>query len=254
MKISFLKPNFVKSAVVKPQWHSISDIDTRRVFDDIPIKNETLGNLLLSIKKHKDSFNMLNIEIKNAKNKVFGEEVISINTKDKTMNGINIFVNEEYRRKNYRFGELLRLASIMEMFENKSSKIDIYSKGSAVYFHSKYKFKPVLNIADNFDEALITLSTIEKDKTPENKKLSDLASFYKKILKANSKLFGIEDLKKRIDDLIQEYILNMSSKDNPEKTHPFVHGIRMVLSAEDIRSNKKFFNELFKKHGIDYRI
>ena len=254
MKIPLIKHYIQKNTTVKPQWRMISENDTRKVFDDIPIKNDILGNLTLSVKKYKKTFNMLNIEIKNVMNKVFGEEILSINNDDKTINGINIYVNEEYRRKNYRFGELLRLASIMEMFENKSSKIDIYSKGSAVYFHSKYKFKPSLNVTDYPDEVLSTLDMIEKDKRKGNKQLSNLANLYKRVLKSDSRLFGIEDLKKRIDTLVQDYILKSTETEHPEKIYPFRCGIHMSLSAEDVKENRKFFNELFKKHGIDYKV
>jgi len=31
-------------------------------------------------------------------------------------------------------------------------------------------------------------------------------------------------------------------------------GINMVLSKEDVIKNKQFYNELFKKHGIEYKI
>ena len=73
------------------------------------------------------------------------------------MTGQYIEVLPEYRQHNYFFGELLRLASIIELLENKLKQIEIYSKNTAVYFHSKYKFKPAIK---NFNERDKVLESI----------------------------------------------------------------------------------------------
>ena len=40
------------------------------------------------------------------------------------------------------------------MFENKINKLKIYSKDTAIYFHSKYKFEPSITSFKDRDEAL----------------------------------------------------------------------------------------------------
>ncbi len=64
---------------------------------------------------------------------------------------------------------MLRLASIMEIIENKSPFIYIFSKDTAVYFHGKYKFEPAIKA---FKERNAALETIIQDKSPHFKDLS----------------------------------------------------------------------------------
>ena len=68
-----------------------------------------------------------------------GSEIFGLSGKS-DMFDYNIEVNNPHRGKG--FGELLCLTNIIEMIENKINLIRLYSKNTAIYFHSKYKFEP----------------------------------------------------------------------------------------------------------------
>ena len=59
---------------------------------------------------------------------------------------------------------------------------------------------------------------------------------------------------KKTNDLINRYFNKISNKKEEYKNHPFKFGIHMKLTMENILKNKDFFNELFKKHKINYVI
>ncbi len=100
MNIPSLNPNIIKP-LVKPQWKNFSENDTRRVFEDLQIQNNILGQLSLGIRDYNDGFNRLVIEIKNAMGKIFGKEIISLDSHSNAMTGYNILVEPEYRQKNF---------------------------------------------------------------------------------------------------------------------------------------------------------
>ena len=251
MNIPSLNPNIIKP-LVKPQWKNFSENDTRRIFEDFRIQNNILGPLSLGIRDYNDGFSRLVIEIKNAMGKIFGKEIISLDSHSNAMTGYNILVEPEYRQKNFRFGELLRLASIMEIIENKSPFIYIFSKDTAVYFHGKYKFEPVIKA---FEERNAALETIIHDKSPHFKDLSIKAQNIEDQIKANINNDQKQrNLTKKTNDIVREYIKRALEEPNPQKNHPFKRGMDMMLDAETIRRNKDYFNNLFEKHGIDYKI
>ena len=251
MKIPSLNLNTVKP-LVKPQWKNFMPGDTRRVFEDFQIQNNILGPLSLTIRDCHDGFNRLVIEIKNAMGKIFGKEIISLEHNNNAMTGYNILVEPEYRQKGFHFGELLRLASIMEIIENKSPFIYIFSKETAVYFHGKYKFKPAIKA---FEERNAALETIIQDKSPHFKDLSIKAQNIENQIKANKNNAEKQrNLTQKTNDIVREYIQRALEEPNPQKNHPFNRGMDMMLDAETIRRNKDYFNNLFIKHGIDYKI
>ena len=61
------------------------------------------------------------------------------------------------------------------------------------------------------------------------------------------------NLCKETNLLLEKYIEKIIKTDNYKK-FPFRSGIRMILTREKIIQNKDFFNSLFAKHGIDYKI
>lgn len=251
MNISALKPNSIRQ-LVKPVWKNFSETDARKVFETLPIQNNCLGRLSLGIRDYKDGFNRMIIEIKNSLGKVFGKEIISIDTHNKYMTGYNILVEPEFRQKHFRFGELLRLASIMEIVENKSPYIYIYSKDTAVYFHSKYKFVPNIK---TFEERNSSLETILRDKSPEIKDLVEKAKDITRQIALNKNNSDIQrECVQKVNILISEYIERAMQKKDPQINHPFKKGIEMRLYRDTILKNKEYFNTLFENHGIDYKI
>lgn len=232
---------------------SISGGLSRKIIEKFKFKNEVLGDMFISSRKDEIGGNYFTTEVKNKLGKVFGDELYSIDEKNMNMIGFNIKVNPEYRQKKmFRFGEVLRLATVMEMIENKSPHIKIVSKDTAIYFHSKYKFVP--NFIE-FKKRDKLLQDILKEQSPEFLSLKKEAQSLIELVEKNKNDAEIQrQLTKKTNDLVRRYIdLALKSK-NPQKEHPLSEPIEMILTKENVLKNKDFFNSLLKKYGIDYKI
>lgn len=240
--------------LIKPTI-TTSFIDNRKLcsFD---IKHKTLGLLNINSKMvYNHGFKRLFIELTDNK-ELLGKEELSLNDGAGKMVGLDISVINKYRnngeKTGHRLGEILRLASIIEMLENKKNHFKIYSKNSAIYFHSKYKFKP--NIT-NFDERNAALNSIIANNTTETSDLTELAVDIKKELRKNNSPDAQIEFNKITNVLVKAYINRVLSLGKDAfKTHPFSKGFDMILSQKTLMQNRYFYNNLFKKHGIDYKI
>ncbi len=238
---------------IKPLWKNFAPNDSRMFFEDYKLKNNIFGDLLISIKKNDEGYNRWVIEIKNSLNKLFGKEIVSIDADDKAMMGYDIIVEPEYRQKGFKFGELLRLFSVMEMHKNNAPFIKIYSKNTAVYFHSKYKFMPS-NIT--FATRNRMLESMADDKSPC---FQDLSQKAKQLRELSTKTANDAEKQRQLcveaNALAAEYIKRaIETEKNPQNQHPFSYGMEMILTRENIEKNKVFFNNLYQKYGIDYEI
>lgn len=232
-------------------WKDISPNDRRKIFNNFTLNNNILGDIFVSIKQIESPTQGFNIFIKNKLDKILGTETISIN-KDKEIFGFNIIVEPEYRRKKFKFGEILRLASIMEMIENKVPHIKIYSKNSAIYFHSKYKFIPNIK---NFEERNKALNTILQDKTKGYENFCKQAEqLLNEISNNQNNPAKQRSLCGPANKLINEYIQKALTEEKPDKLHSFNYGMDMILKQDDVIKHKNFFNNLFQKHKINYHI
>lgn len=243
----------IETNMFKPIIKNIAQGDNNRLVNKFTINNKTLGELTVDNRIHDDGYNKLIAEIKNSNGEELGHEIYSIEDYNKSMFGYFITIKQDYRNspsKNFRFGEILRLSSIISMIENQLKNFGIHSKDSAIYFHSKYKFIP--NITE-FYQRDMTLKTIANDKNKNFEDFSKQAAEYLKIL--FQKLSGEEkrNMCKKTSLLAKEYIEQVL-KNGEEKYHPFDIGIDMVLPYDTLLKNKEFFNSLFQKHGIDYNI
>ena len=239
---------------IKPKI-TISPIDNRKVCS-FAVENPVLGILTADSRMdYNNGFKRLFIDLKNKQNKLLGQEELTINSNASDMTGLSIWVEPEYRKKGqhgFHFGEIIRLASIINMLENSKKIFKIFSKTTAIYFHSKYKFEP--NIT-SFQERNSVLSTIIDDKSPEVKDLAEYAS----VLLARAKTETNPAIQRKLcfpaNEVTKEYIRRIEYMGKNEyKQHPFKHGIDMVLTQDEIIKNRAFFNRLFEKHGIDYTI
>lgn len=239
-------------AKVKPLWKDFSENNNSRVFENYKIKNDIFGNLDVGIKKHKDGYDRWIIEIKNSLNKLLGKEIFDIDKNNKIMTGFFITVEPEYRRKHH-FGELLRIFSVMEMLENKCSKIEIYSKDTAIYFHSKYKFVPNNT---SFEERNKMLDSIIKNTHVDFKDLAEKAKHIKKEINSiKNNAQRQRELCVDTNKLAKDYIERALKKGKKaEHECSFNSGMTMILTKENILKNKNFFNKLFEKYRIDYTI
>lgn len=242
--MDLLKP--LKSAV---RFNTTSD-GVKLVSFKIP--ENKAGELNLQIRKENEDYSYrYYIELKNKFNKLLGYEHYSYFKDSENITGLYIKVEPEYRQRNYYFGEIIRLASIIEMLENKVKNFIITSKETAINFHSKYKFRPAVTSFDSRDKLL---QNIAADKGREFYDLSQKALELIEKIK-NHKLYGlhIRDLNDEINNLFYNYIQRAQTVKNPQQ-HQLKWVLDMKLTEEEIRKNKDFFNNLFNKHGIDYRI
>ncbi len=240
----------IKKTPQKVEWRSLGINDDRKVFSCCDFDNKIFGNISVNIKDYWDGFGRWVIELKNSLDKLMGYEIVLMEKDSHNFMGNMIEVLDDYRRKGYGFGEILRLFSVMLMNENKSKRFEIYSRGSAVYFHSKYKFVPYITRYSERDD---TLNMIAKDKSAA---FRDLAVRAKELIEMEKKnnIDFIRRMFNETNKLVQEYIELAAQEPKPEKTHPFNFGLPMVLTDKNLYKNKKFYNELYTKYGLDYSI
>ena len=239
-------------AQTKPQWKNFAQNDSRQIFEDCSVNHGVFGQLNVTLRKCEDGFNRWVIEIKNALDKHLGKEIISMEN-NKAMTGYDIIVHPEYRKKGYKLGELLRLFSVMEMHKNNSPFLKIYSKDTAVYFHSKYKFVPCNR---TFTDRNRMLESMANDSCAD---FSDIALSAKNLQKLAKETQNNPEKQRALcidtNKLASEYINRAIEKEKePQIKHSFFYGMDMVLTRENLEKNKEFYNRLFEKHGIDYKI
>ncbi len=254
MKIPSLSVNSIQNnPLAKVLWKNLGQTDSRKIFEPFSVNKGAIGDVFVKISKYQTGEQNLFIEVKNPFGKELGHELLSMD-KDKSKNifGFDIKVADEYRRKSFRIGELLRLASIMEMLENKSSHIKICSKDTAVYFHGKYKFEPDIT---SFDERNKVLQSIINDKSANFQNLNQRAAkLLQEALATTDNPANQRDLCVRTNKLTKEYIEKALLDEKPEKKHPFSYGFYMILKSDTVKHFKDYFNQMFQRQGIDYKI
>ena len=237
--------------LIKPIIKNLNTDDTRKLCS-FTVKHPIFNDLRVETRAIKENNYGFITEIKNAMNKIIGIENFSLYKDRDHIDGFLIKVEYEYRRK-FKIGEILRLASIIEMIENKMNSIKIYSKSSAVYFHSKYKFRPDIK---SFEERNKFLENVAGNPNPEYLEYKDSAiNFLDRIAKRGKSAKAQRELCKEVNVFAKKYLNKVLSGDKKEyKKYPFEWGISMELTKDDVYKNKDFFNSLFEKHGIDYKI
>lgn len=235
--------------LIKPILKTVTPTDSR-IVSTLRTKNEIFGELVVDTRIHEDGYNRLISEIKNRMGKSLGHEIFSIDNEQRTMFGFMIETLPEYRQKGYGFGELMRLSSIITMLENHIKQLDIVSKDTAIYFHSKYKFAPSNTQFDTRNKILESI--IKNNKNPLDE-ISKRALEFIERLKHTPSAEEQRAITRETNTLTKSYIEKVMSQ-NTQKEHPFDCTMDMRLTSQNIIKNKDFFNELFKKHGIDYEI
>lgn len=184
--------------------------------------------------------NCIEITIKNKVGKEFGNEVLRIDFENKNLHGLNMFVSNEYQNRGYRFGEILRLNSIITFLENGLKSFTTCSKNTAAIFHRKYKFKT--SKLDN-TEAKILLEHIAQCKL---KDFSNLCSEARKALEKQDYA--------QANIIVDNFLDNIIEHNLDYKKFPLPISINMKLSSAEIKQNSEFFNKLLKKHNLNYQI
>lgn len=161
-----------------------------------------------------------------------------------------IFVDRmhtDLEERNKGLGTRMHLINIVEMLENNYSGIELLSLEESISFHAKFGFYP----DGKWDKGLKNnIMVISKEEDPEFKKYADKA---KQILNVENLYDFARD--KLANQLLYDYsraILGV--KNETQLRNTFKSPISMKLSKRRILENKDFYNDLFKKYGIDYEI
>ena len=239
-----------KVELFKPVIRLYKPDETRKLCS-FKVPQNKAGELFVDIKPESplNNFRFI-IELKNRLGKLLGYEIYSHFEGSDKMTGLYINVLDEYRQRHYFFGEILRLASIIQMLENKIKTFSIKSKETAIYFHSKYKFEPSIT---SFDERDRLLKNVADDTDPNFK---DLALQAKELIE-RIKTPLQDDEKRRMcvnaSAVLKEYI-SRALADSSTKQHKLKWPVDMKLTDKIVRENKDYLDSLFIKHGIDYKI
>ena len=203
------------------------------------VPHEDLGQIRVSTKRTKKGKYLIEV----------GTEKISGITKESfcmgnnEIYGVNIKTNENYRGQ--RLGEITRLASIITMIKNGLNEISLFSVDKAIQFHSKYKFEP--NITEPHS-AIIALKNIQ---SARNKVFEEKA---KQILAQHKNTGDKNALLEATNELVTEFISEIKPTLGIGGDRYKFWGLDMRLTRDNVLKHKEFFNALFEKHNIDYRI
>ena len=231
---------------MKPLIENFSPNDCRKLFS-LQLPNTSIGKLDIKMKEYSLPRDMFVTELIDSNGNKLGSDIFGLSG-EKDIFNYNIEIENPYKGKG--LGELLRLTTIIEMIENKVEQIRLYSKNTAIYFHTKYKFEPNIKSFSHRNEALKNISN--------NKILKPFAQKASEILEKIEKtdMFDYDkqcEHSRQANSLIKQYIQEVLQS-KKQKELPFDIGFDMKLTKESILKNLDFFNNLFKKHGIDYQI
>lgn len=196
-------------------------------------------------------------DIYNERNENIAKNQFVINRDKKELYATNMDVWKQ-KDRNKGLGGILHLNNIIEMMENKLKTIRVFSLAPAVFFHGKYQFEPQLTNYDDIIEAMYTISTKDCSDIPKLKPIVDRASeHFDNIFYSSGFNPKFDKNIKNANEIIRDYIKTVNKeKLTPEQKeyYNFNQGFTMILSKENVIQNKDFFNNLFKKHSIDYEI
>ena len=143
-------------------------------------------------------------------------------------------------------GTILNLANIIEMLENNLGSVNLFATATALPFHAKFGFYPT----EMWEEGLYNnMVKLAKQKNPLYKDYSKRAA----VLLSRDIPFPEKSAigNKIMYDYLQKIL---SQKNKLELLDEFEYGSDMVLDKNMIIANKNYYNNLLKKHCIDYEI
>ncbi len=229
----------------KVRFKRTSLFDSRRIctfdvnhpkFDKLKIVSEKCNG-----KRRKNEFA---IKVLTEDSLCLAKERLLLNNNNEEVYGCYIETARNCRRNS--LGEILRLASIMTMLENKTKTIKLFSILDSVVFHSKYKFEPDITEPHEAKKILMQIRKLgNKEHIAQAETL--LRDFDIKHMKSN-------DVYGEINLLAKDFLQEKISKNNYDRNTFDCWSCDMSLTKESIIKNKDYFNKLFKKHGIEYKI
>ena len=240
-------------------------------FKNIPIKKLKGINVPVNYKiKEKDSEEdiFINTHPKEKKGKFYtsinkgilnnlSQNEFSIDLKNKTLEDetMRVFdIND--RKKGY--GAIMHLNNIIEVLENDLEKIELFSLQEAILFHAKYKFQPKVKNYEDIRDIMFCISQKNCDNFPELKKITQkAANFFDSLFFMTMFDDKNKNIIQEANDIIQEYFDMINSKKlsiSEQEYYALNTSIDMFLTKDRILKNKDFFNKLFEKYNIDYKI
>lgn len=233
---------------VQPVMQNISTNDGRKVCS-FQVQNDKVGFVDVEVNERNLAQDRFRTEIYDSSRQLLGYDVFDM-PKGDSMFDYDITVHPPHRGKE--LGELMRLTSVMQMVENDVDEINLYSKGSAVYFHAKYGFMPNIK---SFDQRRSSLEAVVANTLPDGDIFIPKAE---KILKAtdNPLRLSFEENQKftrQTNELVKDFIKKVLAVGGQEDAK-FISGFNMKLMRDTIFERAEFFSSLFKKHGIRFKI
>ena len=222
-----------------------------REMPGIKISKESLGEVCIETFENIRRSNELMILLRDKANKILGSERLVIENNNPNAAGLYIETSPKFRQKGVGIGEILRLSSIILILKNKIKEFEIFSKAEAVYFHSKYKFKPAIK---QFSERDIALKNIINNCQNEFEHFGIRAKEILEKCQANKSPESQRHFCVETNQLLKEYLQEVLKTKDKYKSHSFERGFRMILETNEILNNKEYFNSLYEKQGIDYKI
>lgn len=247
-----------KTPLQKVEWYQTKTHDINEkltyLFKEVKLKNPLNEDIYVSSGKQPGSCSfMTQILDKNKKPAAF--QLFNVNYFSKYLYGKNMELNDPLKRNTgLRYGETLWLTGIMEMFQNGLNEIRIFAAKEAPFFHAKYKFVPNMTEKEEISKFLEWTQDLKSNEFENIKqnalKLLEQVNKEKNVNISDPGL--IEDINNLANEFIQTALMKQKHPEEQFKT--VAKGMDMILTKENIEKNREFFNELYKKHGIDYKI
>ena len=219
--------------------------DNLKFIRRLPVKTDNQKIVYLETLPNSDMANAQTI-LTNKNFDILGSHEYDMFDSLNLMDGCYMDVMPKHQKQG--LGEILRLVSLIEMKENNLQKIKISSMAQALPFHTKYKFKPDFN----FD--VLAIKNILKEISEARNSVDNFAAVAKQMLNdinKNAFITSKHNYFKEVDSFILKYARANSRRWDSDKLQSQVP---MVLTEKDVKHYASYYNKLFKKHEIDYRI
>lgn len=225
-----------------------SKTNTYKILHETPVKYKNgTGYIKTTTSKANSNNSALNINtiITDEKKSQLGHYEYMINKSNATIKYGYIETHLSQRRNG--LGEILRLSSLIEFKENGIKTLYVEAYPSAMPFHLKCKLKP--NLTTSY-ETLKILNNIKNNPKVQPHYLQVAEKLVKKIENENSISLD-KDTREFVNKFIESYIKQHLHNWQDTKIRPF---LPMVLTESRLKQFADFYNKLFKKHGINYKI
>lgn len=156
------------------------------------------------------------------------------------------YMEVDYKHQGNGLGELLRLASLMMCKENNLDGIKLESLSTALPFHIKYRFKPYFP-----DYKQETMSNLLQNIILRTNEAGDLNKLAKKLLADFYSSRDESQYQDSLSGLVTRYVVQNRNRWDDQN---FVYNVPLMLDKNMLKANADYYNKLFKKHEIDYKI